>query len=366
MPIMVSTVFAKSAVLPTLSAERAVKSIEEEIGHRRFREFQPIILDETNELQFETSLTSALLQAYSYIYEKHCKQEKFLKSSPGNNKKITPSYDLDMASMDEKEQPYVVIYKKETENTFQLLDAIGCGSHGRSFDPNKGNKHTRLIIKDPSHPLLSPQRMGSMMAKIFPELYCEDEHGVENSRYKRFLEYEVPFDLYNPAKQQYQMAVGEYQGYGSGYLIKMVSQNNSLDIQEHDIFDPYHSLDEIEETDFDWETEKEIEVPQAAPPSLKTPPLLKDLFPQEKKDIDVANLPQKFICQLTQKPMTDPVFVNGPLRSEYPLAYERSALEEAFDEQGFDKSDIIEDRARKREIDDYQEHYHKEAPAKKR
>lgn len=368
MPIMVSTVFAKSAVLPAESASLAVKSIENEITNMRFQEFKAISVEDKKEESFENDLTTAILEAQNYIYEKHYKQQKFAKQRLEKGKTVS-YYDLDMASRDEKEQPYVVIYNHEAGKQAQLFSALGCGSNGKSFDPNKGTLNKRLIIKDEkTYPLLTQKRLTNIIAKVLPEQDCEYEDDVAAGSYKKYSGYDIPISIYDAEKNQYITAIGEYQGYNLGYNITKlvpeectISDNEetgpSLEIDKYaEIdFDDHHDF--VDEEIHDWEKEIKTSSKSSAGNSKTLQPLLTDLFlSTEKKENATAPIPQKFLCELTHKIMEDPVRVLGGMRSRFPLVYERSHLEEHFDNQGFDETvfqQIMPDLALKREINDY-------------
>lgn len=100
-----------------------------------------------------------------------------------------------------------------------------------------------------------------------------------------------------------------------------------------DEFDgPINAL-ELENDDFDdWSPELEnmqniSKTPTASKPTAS---LIKSL---NKKNIEALTIPTKFICPLSKQVMTEPVRIAG---SKVPVAYEKSAIEAYYDENGTD------------------------------
>jgi hypothetical protein len=140
----------------------------------------------------------------------------------------------------------------------------------------------------------------------------------------------------------------------------IIDENDIEDESMHeDDFDgPMNAL-ELENDDFDdWNPELE-KIQQLSKQSIISKPTAPTLTPLDKKSIAEVAIPAKFICPLSKQLMTEPVRIAG---SKVPIAYEKSAIESHYEEQGTDPmtheyldddAHFLPDLALTREISDF-------------
>ena len=134
----------------------------------------------------------------------------------------------------------------------------------------------------------------------------------------------------------------------------MSNENNKEESVQEDEFSGPINTKVFENDEWDLDYYEDIETYTKPISKAKT-----KIAPELKKEIPTKNIPAKFICPLTNKLMKEPTRISG---SKFPVAYEKAALYEHFEEFGTDPktgdyldddTDFTQDFALTRQIADF-------------